>query len=244
MAKDNFDGAAQMARVRALQQQIETHPGHVAFHTWDALRQVHSVMQLNEMDLLDLLEQPNHDHGLAIELFQNQGAPTTARRYYLEMYRLLHNYVASTMTLVDHSRRVVNKESDPEFRHEYDLRKDAIAVQPVTVFVQDLRNYLLHYRLPPFTSQLAFGRGGSDVNSTIRLPRDKLIAWNRWNAEAKQFLRHQDSDFPLNEPVEAYRLLVDDLYEWLFAQFERLHGSEVEQVNKLRDEHDRLLEAR
>lgn len=112
-------------------------------------------------------------HGISYRVFQGNhmelrrfldhiAAPTVnahmwdqRRRYRIdyardEVARLLHNYVSAVMSLVAATRNFVNEHyPDTDLSREYNrLVKQDFADNPLHVFMQDLRNYTHHYRLP------------------------------------------------------------------------------------------------
>ncbi len=67
-----------------------------------------------------------------------------------EVLRLFHNYVASALSLVDVTRRFMNKNyAGTVFFNEYQVRiSNTFDEAPLHRFVQGLRVYTLHRRLP------------------------------------------------------------------------------------------------
>lgn len=234
------DAEAVMDRVRTLDNEIISHPGEVFFQRWRALGVVHSLMVLNERDLLRLLDEPNEDRDLIIELFQNVREPTVADRYSLEFYRRLHNYTAAVKTLVDHSRVLVKKESDTGFLSRYETRKDRLIAQPVVMFVQGLRNHVLHNRFPDVTHRINYSGETQELSYRLLVQKTELATFD-WPLGAKKYLDEQADEFPLRQPIEAYRLLVEDLYSWLFQQFDAIHGAEVAERDALVKTRNALL---
>lgn len=68
-----------------------------------------------------------------------------------EAVRRLHNFLAAAMTLVDHTR-VMIAEHYTHTQVERNFKKGIeanFASNPMTRFIQDLRNYMVHCGMPP-----------------------------------------------------------------------------------------------
>ncbi|HEY3947357.1 MAG TPA: hypothetical protein VGL78_19180 [Solirubrobacteraceae bacterium] len=75
-----------------------------------------------------------------------------------EVTQRLHNYVAGTMTLVDHSRRLLRGRSGAVV-DEFGAKLASVVENPEILFVRDLRNFMLHGSLPLIAHRLRL-RGG------------------------------------------------------------------------------------
>jgi hypothetical protein len=105
------------------------------------------------------------------------GSMTTLDRYMTEVFRLLHNFVASVMTLVEHTRATMRKlyKGQP-FLAEYEARvSQEFDASELAHFVQDLRDYFMHRGLPPMKARA----GGA-----ILLAPMEMATWKRWSASA------------------------------------------------------------
>jgi hypothetical protein len=86
-----------------------------------------------------------------------------------EVTRLLHNFLASAHSLVDHTRVFKNKMyKGHTFKKVYQDKVDReLKHSPTVSFVQDLRNYVLHKQLPIASAQLSLKGGGALLRSLI-----------------------------------------------------------------------------
>jgi len=110
-------------------------------------RSLNSVFVPNWRELLGLLEQASKDPVLALELIQNVRPPVVREQFHALVTQRLHNYVAGTMTLVEHSRRIMRDRRGP-LRDELTTKLAEILLNQEIPFVQDLRNFMLHRSLP------------------------------------------------------------------------------------------------
>ena len=228
---DNADDDGE--QLRRYQAEVNDHPASRAYGNWDAFRRVHTVFRLNERDLLDVLNQPANDVQLALELVQNARPPTIREDFYNEMYRWLHNYLASAATLVDHTRNLVNGYAGSPFAVEYEMRKNVLIDKPVVDFVKRLRNYLLHSQLPVVRSSMSMDFVRSAFTSGISAYTSHLLMWEEWTAGSRTYIESKGKHLALVDPVMEYSAELKPLYQWIYAQFEVLHGEEVKALNAL-----------
>jgi hypothetical protein len=144
----------------------------------------------------------------------------------------LFNYLSSVAALADHARNTVA--ASPlvqEIRDEYDQRvQDNFRDEPRSVFLRQLRNYMLHYRLPTtIASWDETGRGSESItNSDVMLELDSMSEWDGWSVAAKTFMQKEGSGTRLLPLVSRYADSVFALYAWLLPELqtsETSHGT-------------------
>jgi hypothetical protein len=232
---------ARIEEIMDLKEKIFAHPAQAAFLDWDALRRMHKICGRNGQELIDLIDAPSRDPQLAIELFQNTGPRTIANDFYDEIFRLVHNFVASAVTLVDHTRNHLKPYDGTDFVTEYEMRKATVVV-PVTAFVVRLRSYVLHHKLPILGINTSFeGDGREGIQSTTVLDTSKLLEWEDWTAGARAFLESSPASLVLRSVITDYLDVIDDLYKWLFDQFELLHSSDLAEWRSMRTRYNELI---
>lgn len=156
-----------------------------------------------------------------------------------EASRLFLNFLSSANALVDHTRRHVKKlyASSP-FREEYEAQKEQrFAKTPLRRFVQELRNYSLHQRIPVVTATLSWKRD-QPLKSRLMLDISELARRHRWKGAPKKYMATLDEDHPLEQLVDDYMALVTDFYEWLRRRELKLHHAAL---SDLQQRVDRLL---
>jgi len=152
-----------------------------------------------------------------------------------ETSRLFHNFLASAQSFVDHTRNIVNRlYSNQEFRKEYQEKIDRdIINNPVRRFVQDLRNYTLHYTLPIPALQIEFAE---DIEMSVRLDVEILKQWDKWHTISKSYLETLEESFCLISLSNEYFFLIQNFYQWLTEHQTQLHQSDFDNLQKMRDE--------
>ena len=207
---------------------------------WRSLGRVYKAYARNSDELLSLIAAPSAMPELAIDLMAAD-QENKREQYFDELFRLLHNYLSACSTLVEHSRRLMNHYSNMDFYQEYDGRKNKVGQLGVARFLQDLRNYLLHHRIPPLSIGLSImGQADPDFTFEVILDAERLLETHDWKVDAEEYIRARDR-VVLLECVEEINEKTTNLYDWLFAQFKVIHASDIEDIQPLQEEFHALL---
>ncbi|MFZ1925226.1 MAG: hypothetical protein WAU42_03685 [Solirubrobacteraceae bacterium] len=230
------------AALAAAQQRIIEHPGFREKQLIDGLaRTVYAVLVPNRDALLALLDQAATDANLAVELFQNVRRPAVRTRFEGAVMRGLLNYVASAMALVEHSRRITRGRSGP-IAEEFERRKCETIENPEVLFIQHLRNYVLHRSLPFIGHEVHLQpRPGVLATSEIKLSVHELTGWDGWPAATKQFIASHGDAIPLRPIVRRHGDLVVELNLWLYEQLADANVPALEEANQLVVERNAIL---
>jgi hypothetical protein len=112
---------------------------------WEEVRRSWSVFVRNTNELVDLLKIPATDINASLQLMSDDRDATAL--YWEQLDQRLHNQLASAVSLVDHTRRLLTYyETDiPALVAEYNRQNTIVTEMNETAFLRDLRNYLLHY---------------------------------------------------------------------------------------------------
>lgn len=166
-----------------------------------------------------------------------------AHRYRLdhaqrEAARLLHNYVAATFSLVDSTRRFVEKHyAGTELLKEYEARvKRDFSGAPLHRFLQQLRNYTIHYSLPPMKAQTKFkrrvdgGDGGHDFENGFWLDIERLREWDDWTGKGREYLESLGKEAKLDNIIDAYEPVVVEFHGWLQNRIRTEHAADTKET--------------
>ena len=156
-----------------------------------------------------------------------------------ELDRLLLNFVASTKSLVDHTRIIIN-ESVPD-DEGYQAEVVRLFGDGSAVFVQNLRNYVLHVGLAPQFLRSTHSR--EEFTGQMVLDRERLKSWSRWPAAARTWLEGQSDDIDVLALLDDYEARVIALSSWLDARIRSVHREALAVTQDLAREHDELLAA-
>ncbi|HRI85178.1 MAG TPA: hypothetical protein PK536_06995 [Ignavibacteria bacterium] len=155
--------------------------------------------------------------------------------YFKVVNKDLHNFLASVKTLVDHSRAVVEDlyPKDSEIRGKYDTEvKNKFENNPLVAFVQNLRNYTLHRKIPYVNAEMSFNVN-EGFESSIKLEKSELLEWDGWKKIAKEYLKELPEKFSLLILMTDYKTTVINFYNWFYQEQQEYHKAEFEEFNIL-----------
>ena len=197
----------------------------------------------NEQELVDKLSQ-HADFRSMLEL-AGPGNQSKLQSELRELIRLLHNYVASVMSLVDHSRRIAPKlfEEGQHLSIYQDRIESQFTHDPMSQFLQELRNYVLHFANPPARHVADFDPG--HLKSVgIKLDCRELLRWKGWNKYSRTFINSCDRSIALAEIVPEYGEKVRALYAWFEEHVLEARKDDMDELWSKHDEWARFCQER
>jgi len=197
---------------------------------WEVVRRSWSVFSRNTTELIDLLNVPATNIVVSLQLMGDDHDATNA--FWEQLDQRLHNQIASAATLVDHVRRLLNYYTAdvPALVEEYKQRNAAVTDRDETAYLRDLRNYLLHYGVPPVIQTLSLGsEGRAGAGHNITLSAERLLEWPRWSAKSRRYLgSFPERDGPILGPdVATYADAMREMFVWLFDQRAVIHRESI-----------------
>ncbi|HVX01060.1 MAG TPA: hypothetical protein VHA52_11585 [Candidatus Babeliaceae bacterium] len=221
-----------------IEAELARHPGKIAHDEWRNLARIfYDIYQKNRKELVERLEEPSKNDKLSTELFQNVRPQTVKEAYTNEVLRSLFNYLSSLSSLVDTGMRLVGKYSSEQMA-EYDKPKTLLINSDVNSFFGKLRNYIQHYGIPPLGWEIRLNNNSFN-SCTYFLSKDKLLAWDGWNAKAKAYIGDQNVN--LLESVQAHGDMVDKAYHALLSLFPIIHSADTAAYNELMHRRNDIL---
>ena len=152
-----------------------------------------------------------------------------------ETDRLLHNFLAAAESLREHAERVTaqhlpNLEGDAGTA-EYLARHEAVFGSSIGSFVRELRNHVLHERIPTTAGFLMWSADQTKRKSGITLSRSDLREERRWRYEgAKAYLEEAGDGVHVHE-LAAYRDLAASFCEWLDGAIRRRNVQALDELD-------------
>jgi len=150
--------------------------------------------------------------------------------YQKEIIRLLHNYIASAISLIDHARILYNElyktnNLFPDYPIEI---KKRFAENPLAIFVVSLRQYILHFKNPIIRTGMHLTP--NSFSAPLTLSRRNLEEFSGWKPKAKEFLNTQGDSVDLLKLIDEYYNLVMDFYKWFFRRQQEIHSEQFKKV--------------
>lgn len=156
-----------------------------------------------------------------------------------EIIRLLHNLVASATTLVNHTRMLIRKwYAGTEFLEEYQLEVDKrFKGNPTTGFIEDFRNYALHFRLPATTAKAEVvsdpDTSEQTIVLTILLEKQDLLQWSNWTDKGKFYLKDAEDKIKLTEVIDQYSQEIRSFHIWMRNRLVDIHSDELKWLDEM-----------
>lgn len=191
------------------------------------------VFRANFAELHALLERATTDPMLALELVQNAHDDAVRREFQARTSQRLHNYLASTMSLVDHSRRLLRDVARP-LLDEVNERKALLTANLEVPFMMDLRVFTQHRLLPELFHRVQIsGPNLSTIDSEVGLGIYALLKWDKWSSASRQLLGKFKDSIPLLPVARRHADLVYDFNCWLHETLADDNAPALAEVNQL-----------
>jgi hypothetical protein len=221
--------------VRRREAHVTALPGKVPAEWFDSLNRASTVFSGNSLELV------RHLSRFVGTMMHVRELPDD---FDVEANRLLHNYLASLATLRD-VQRTIHHKLWPE-RHAPDDPNDKRTKWEVEIwtpqvtkhfgddsirFLVDLRNFSLHYAIPPVTLTTRWhGSGGEPMQWTneVALDRNELLKYSGWSGAARRYIATDDRDIEFLPIVATYSLRVREFFAWFW---ERVMDAKVDEPN-------------
>ena len=231
-------------QLREIEARIARHPGYRNHAQASALlATIKHVVEPNWRELLAVLDAPDGNSALALELVQNVRKPEVRDRYRATLDQKLHNYLASAFTLVDHVRRIVEVRDDEPVQKML-AAKPALLTNAEIPFMQDLRNFTLHRTLPVVGNRLHVtepNQPNMTMETFIEFGVPPLLEWEKWSNASKKFLHAQGEAVNLRPVVARHGELILRFNTIFFNNLELANAEHLEGLNELVAERNSIL---
>ena len=167
------------------------------------------------------------------------------RKVQIDIIRRLHNFVAASLSLVDHTRNLYKKiYADNGLFSEYQARVDGeFVTDPLSQFVKCLRHYCQHYRAPDIGIKVSVTQSedGMVEQRQSVLILDDLKTFDKWNSTAKKYMSSLQEDVDILEVATFYREKVMAFYQWFQSRQLEIHSAELERFKAKQTEFALLI---
>ena len=217
--------------VKNYDNQIYDSAGFVAHEKYMMLVTSFNIFSLNFSELKNFIETMNNPQViLEIMKIENRSKHNDVG---LLLQRVFSNYLNSALMLVDHARNFTKTyDAECELKVKYVERiKNEFAGNELHRFIQCMRAYMFHYRLPITSQKVQFSK--ENITQTISLSKGSLLTYDSWNKEAKKWIETQDEEIPLLRFTTDYFEKVKTFYEWFFCEISLYHAGDFEKTNQL-----------
>ncbi|UCG12675.1 MAG: hypothetical protein JSU72_19720, partial [Deltaproteobacteria bacterium] len=149
-----------------------------------------------------------------------------------EILRSLHNYVASALSLIDHTRRLHKQlyADSGKFADYHSRVSSEFAQDPLAQFVKCLRKYCQHYKAPNLASDQSWERGDKRITRAFSLLLEDLTTFDGWSATARRYMDTAGERIDVLEVATKYHAKVMSFYEWFQSRQSRIHANELRRL--------------
>jgi len=156
-----------------------------------------------------------------------------------EITRLLHNYLASVTSLIDHTRVFCRRLGCSKFQETYEEKLNEVKSNACLHFMKQLRNYAHHYHVPFVDARFSFQRGenqeGDIFEQTLHLEKNMLLKWDDWSSKSRQYIDGHEDDLDLKATIDEYQVLIVEFYKWIASTIEQLYNEELNELNQIEE---------
>lgn len=194
---------------------------------WRSLKELEDSVYVLEANITDLLDEISlFADRSKNSSFWHQAGGSEAERHTRAVKRKLSNCTASLMALVEHARAFQGK--FPVDGYADELRNN-FSTPGLHKFLQDLRNYNIHWRMAQTNWVISSGSEATSRHARFVVHKSELLAWDKWTKEAKKYIEAMDDSLDVYEAFSTYRTHVQKFYTWHQGEFCRKNSAELRQ---------------
>ncbi|MDV8015978.1 hypothetical protein R4P70_32205 [Rhodococcus sp. IEGM 1241] len=206
-----------------LHELVRAMPGFPMHQHFDALNRASRVFAGNSTEL----------YNLVVRFVGTDVMPSQMDDdYEHELVRLFHNYLASIGTLRD-VQRAIHRTIWPMKAKDTPSEWEIMVYSPKVTellgageikFLQDLRNYTVHYALPVPSGSTHISQSGDGPwthENRLRLEKKVLLRWSKWTSPARKFIETQPNWIDFLPAIEKNSVAVRTFYQWFWETIEK-----------------------
>lgn len=166
--------------------------------------------------------------------------------FHLEFARHLHNYLASVKSLVDHTRALKQElKLDSKFEDLYEQQRMKILGTDTITFIQQLREYVQHYKLLPSGIQVKVDNNDGET-ITLTLDTPALKGFSGWKGASLRVIEEHPENIDIFNLLEEYQTSVSQFYKWFYDEMEEIFKNELTEFDELAKEykahHEKMMD--
>lgn len=163
-----------------------------------------------------------------------------------EVVRLLHNFLAASQTLREHTKNFVDSRyKNSRLRDEfYQKRKGDLDSNMLLLFVHRLRDYAQHMGIPVPSASFNMQGAKSQPTSFLNLSMIDIRSWKGWRREPKidrTYLDGLGEDAELEPIIDKYMDALKKFYFWFIERHAQEHEDEFRELREMRIEASTIL---
>jgi hypothetical protein len=179
---------------------------------------------------IETLESREIEHQLGYEEFRKR-----FRDFDGHLVRYIHNFLASVMTLVSHTR-VLTRSPIISSAHRDRIEtkvKEQFSDSMLAKFIQGFRNYFIHYGVPATIHQTTIF---PQERCEILIDMKQLQQWPDWTSDARSFIDSHCPTMRILTLINEYENLAVDFHTWFVLEFAREYSAQLGELESLQRE--------
>lgn len=191
-------------------------------------------------------------HNLIISYEQNSSILAVQNRLKLEAFhkeflRLLHNYLASIFSLIEHTRKFCKELNNQELDENYQVDLENLKTNNCIRFLKDLRTYTQHWKLPfvsaTFSMKVAnTGNRKATIQQKLILHKNDLLEWKGWSQESKKCMEIYEEKIDLKLIIDEYQELIASFHKRLRKKVVELYSKQIKEFFEIESDLRKLQE--
>jgi hypothetical protein len=158
-----------------------------------------------------------------------------------EFLRLIHNYLASIFSLIEHTQRFKKKINNEDFSNKYKIELDKYDLDNFIEFIKDLRHYTQHKNRLPITPTMVIGPSVSrndwgPLKQRIYLKKEDLLEWKNWKNKSKKLINENNKEIELKTLFRKYQDFITNFYQWLYNEITNIYSKEINEAEEIQSE--------
>ncbi|CAF1916711.1 hypothetical protein [Bacillus subtilis] len=218
----------------AIKDKMKDTEGLRVYKKMQALRASKYVFEKNHDELFRAINLAMTDYEMVKKSLNIKKGEKGFNSFLYEIGRLLHNYLSSAKTLIDHTRKLYQDEYKKlTFAVEYEKKiNEAFTESPLARFIQDLRNYSLHREIP--ISGVAYSVLSDDKGlKEVYLEKKSLLEWDGWTKKSKEYLKKCKNNIDIKQLIIEYTKLIKEFQEWFLKKHKDIHRKDLDELYSL-----------
>ncbi|PXA03899.1 hypothetical protein DDZ13_09675 [Coraliomargarita sinensis] len=208
---------------------IDQHPGNSLMLALLSYGSTKDILSVNSFEVLRFIQEI--ESGRFSEMALDRSRRLEYRDFENHMVRYFHNFLAAVKTMVEHTRNMMRSELISEdHRNEYQEELKELFSDDLPKFIEDFRNYTLHYGLPKISHVCSL----PEEKWQVILDLKQLHDWDKWTSRSKRFMKEHPDQIRLSWLVETYQEKALTMHQWLVHSFTRHYGNHFEEFDRLR----------
>jgi hypothetical protein len=209
--------------------ELNQHPANTRMLALFAYATTKDILLVNCFEVLRFIQEI--ESGRFSEIALDRSRRIEYQDFQNHMVRYFHNFLAAVKTMVEHTRNMMQSDIiSPEHRSEYQDQVKRRFSDNLSKFIEDFRNYTLHFGLPKISHVCSL----PEEKWQVALNLDELHDWDGWTARSKSFMAAHPNQIRLAWLVGVYQKKAMSMHEWLVQSFPRHYGKQFEEFDRLR----------